>query len=398
MRVYRQRYKTRDGKIKKAARYYVRFRDHVGVWRQVVASTDMAASEAVGRKLERLVALKTAGEPMDSALGKWVDGLSADLYGKLIDWGILNRRASMALLPLEDHVSDWHDSLLNKATTQRQANQVKARVDRIIAGCGFARYSDIDPLAVEGFLASLRGPDGISVRTSNFYMAAAKSFCAWMVANGRVASSPLAHLVALNPKVDVRLERRALTDKEMRTLLQAAENGPQWLGITGPERRFVYELALTTGLRAAELRSLEKRSFDLDNGKPTVTVQAGHSKHRRQDVLPLLVELAKRLRAHLANKLPTAKAIAIPEKTAQMLYADLERAGIDRVDAQGRIADFHSLRVSFITSLVMCGVNPKVAQVLARHSDIKLTMDTYTKIGADDQRVGLESLPSLQFA
>ncbi len=64
----------------------------------------------------------------------------------------------------------------------------------------------------------------------------------------------------------------------------------------------------------------------------------------------------------------------------------------------GRVVDFHSLRVSFVTSLVMGGVNPKVAQVLARHSDIKLTMDIYTKIGADDQRAGLESLPSLKLA
>ncbi len=54
--------------------------------------------------------------------------------------------------------------------------------------------------------------------------------------------------------------------------------------------------------------------------------------------------------------------------------------------------------MSFITSLVMGGVNPKVAQVLARHSDIQLTMDTHTKIGADDQRAGLDSLPSLKLA
>ncbi len=103
----------------------------------------------------------------------------------------------------------------------------------------------------------------------------------------------------------------------------------------GPNGRLIYELALTTGLRANELRTLEKRSFDLDNGKPTVTVKAGHSKHRREDVVPLLVELAGRLRAHLANKLPTARAFTVPSRMAEMLFADLERAGIPKVTSRG---------------------------------------------------------------
>jgi integrase len=40
----------------------------------------------------------------------------------------------------------------------------------------------------------------------------------------------------------------------------------------------------------------------------------------------------------------------------------------------GRFADFHSCRHLFITSLERAGVRPKVAQTLARHSDIWLTL------------------------
>jgi hypothetical protein len=36
----------------------------------------------------------------------------------------------------------------------------------------------------------------------------------------------------------------------------------------------LYRLALTTGLRASELASLTKRSFDLDSTPPTVAVEA----------------------------------------------------------------------------------------------------------------------------
>ena len=45
--------------------------------------------------------------------------------------------------------------------------------------------------------------------------------------------------------------------------------------------------------------------------------------------MPLLVELAGRLRAHLADKLPTARAFTLQSRMADMLYADLERAGFE---------------------------------------------------------------------
>jgi len=49
-------------------------------------------------------------------------------------------------------------------------------------------------------------------------------------------------------------------------------------------------------------------------------------------------------------------------------------------DSRGLFADFHSLRHTFITNLVRADVSPKIAQALARHSDIRLTMNRYTHI------------------
>ena len=45
---------------------------------------------------------------------------------------------------------------------------------------------------------------------------------------------------------------------------------------------------------------------------------------------------------------------------------------------QAHVADFHALRHTFITNLAESGVHPKLAQELARHSTITLTMDKYT--------------------
>jgi integrase len=73
------------------------------------------------------------------------------------------------------------------------------------------------------------------------------------------------------------------------------------------------------------------------------------------------------------------------------------RARADRLnyaDAGGRFFDFHSLRHQFISDLARAGVHPKVAQELARHSDIRLIMNTYTHLGLADAVGALERLPA----
>ncbi len=77
-----------------------------------------------------------------------------------------------------------------------------------------------------------------------------------------------------------------------------------------------------------------------------------------------------------------------------MLHNDLEASGIPYVTADG-IADFHRLRHTFISNLAACGIHPKLAQQLARHSTIALTMDRYTHLGLIDMTTALESLPNI---
>jgi hypothetical protein len=71
------------------------------------------------------------------------------------------------------------------------------------------------------------------------------------------------------------------------------------------------------------------------------------------------------------------------------------RVDLAYVDANGRVFDFHALRHQFISNLAAAGVHPKVAQTLARHSTITLTMDRYTHLGLMDQTTALDKLPDL---
>jgi len=94
-----------------------------------------------------------------------------------------------------------------------------------------------------------------------------------------------------------------------------------------------------------------------------VTVAAVYSKRRRQDTLPLRPGLASELKTHLANKPPAASAFNVPYKeTLSNAYkSDIKAAEIAYRDDEDLVADFHSLRHTFITNLARSGVHPKAA-------------------------------------
>ena len=152
---------------------------------------------------------------------------------------------------------------------------------------------------------------GISQRRFNaFVVVALRSFFAWSIKEGRTYENPAAHVPKLNERTDRRHERRALEAAEVRSLLTAAENGGELGGMSGTERALVYRTAVETGLRLNELATLTRGCVDLDAG--TITVRAGYSKHRREDVQPIRMELVEALRAHVATKAPATRLFNIP--------------------------------------------------------------------------------------
>ncbi len=69
---------------------------------------------------------------------------------------------------------------------------------------------------------------------------------------------------------------------------------------------------------------------------------------------------------------------------------DLEAAGIALKDDEDRRVDFHALRHTFITSLALHGVHPRIAQALARHAKLETTMETYTHLRVVDLEGAVE--------
>ena len=241
----------------------------------------------------------------------------------------------------------------------------------------------------------------------------------WQVSNGTgtSAESPFRHIPKVNAEVDVRHRRRPLSAEEFTRLIEAARAGGAFRGLAGPDRAVLYTVAGMTGLRAKELASLSPRSFALDADPPVVVVEAAYSKHRRRDEVPLHPELVGELRAWLADK-PPGESLwsgnwAKHTSAVDLIKRDLEVARAAWIaeaqtpkekerreesdfltyrDRDGRVADFHSLRHTFVTNLVNAGVAPKDAKELARHSTITLTMDRYTHVGIRDTAAAVAKL------
>ena len=398
MNLKRRHYRDKQtGKKKFVRRWTVRFEDHFGRWISVPAFVNRKASVEFGRKLERLAAMRAAGEQPDLGTNKWLEMLSNKLVERLVKFDLLPPKCLANGRTLEEHLIGWHKSVLAKGATRKHAGMSLSRVRKIVVACGFRRYSEINSERVQEFLADLRQVHGVSVQTSNFYLTHIKSFCQWMCREGRASSNPLKHLTGMNVAVDRRHDRRALTTDEARKLLHAAACGPQRQGTPGPQRALIYRIALETGLRLNELRSLRKVDFDLKVKSPSVTVRAAYAKNHRADTLPLRKDTAELIRDHLATKMPTAQAFSIRQwiRAGDMIRADLQEAGIPYRDASDRVVDFHALRHTFVTNMANAGVHPRLAQKLARHSTITLTMDRYTHTVQEQEMVAISKLPDL---
>lgn len=319
----------------------------------------------------------------------------------------------------EAHLRQFAEHLASLGRSAKHVEGTRSRLHQLFVGCRFERLADLQGSAVAAWLASRRR-DGLSTKTSNYYLTAAKMFGNWLVRDQRLPHNPLAYLAAVSAHADARRERRAFEADELARTVEAARAAGPIRGLSGADRAMLYIVAANTGLRAGELASLTAASFDVQADPPTVAVEAAYSKRRRRDVLPLRRDLADALRpwltargpgrlwpgswsnvaaAILRRDLATARAAWI-EQAANASERAAREAGdfLADFDASGRALDFHALRHTFVTNLARAGVHPKTAQALARHSTITLTMDRYTHTVLGEQVDALASLPKLPSA
>ena len=404
MRIFRSSYKARGSEETiLTRRWYIELRDHRNIIRRLKAYNDKSQSEALGRTVLKLVENRTSGDGLTPELSRALERLTDSTKKTLAEWGLIEQSKLTGSKTLAEHIGDWQADLLARGNTKQHAELSAHRVESLAKACGFRFYSDISAAKVQQELAGRRKDTadakgklirGLSIQSTNSYLSCIKSFCRWMTHERRATSSPVEYLDGQNVATDKRHSRRMLNQSDFAKLLTAAQAGPERHGMTGGERALIYELAATTGLRASELASLTAGSFCLGES-PSVTIAAKSAKNRTAASLPLRADMAVKLAAFMAKKLPAAVVFARLDKfnAARIIRIDLKAAKIPYSDESGNVFDFHALRHQFISNLAAAGVHPRTAQELARHSDIKLTMNRYTHVLRGELDKAVDLLP-----
>jgi integrase len=267
--------------------------------------------------------------------------------------------------PLSKHQDDFVADLVALGRTKKYSKLVMARFTRLAAECKWRMPGDI---TTNSFVSWRAQQTKLSPKTLNEYLNAANALLNWMVKQGRVSENPLRGMA----HADVRghtMHRRAYTGEELDRLLAVAE----------PDIRLLYLAAALTGLRAGELKQVIWGDIHLDCERPHICVRASTAKNRKDATLPLHPQLvAELLKCRKPTTKPESRAFSQHPHPDRQIRADLEKAGIPRIDSTGRKLDFHALRYTFATRLAACGVSQRLAQELMRHSDPRLTANIYT--------------------
>lgn len=202
-----------------------------------------------------------------------------------------------------------------------------------------------------------------------------------------------------------RHEMQTLSPEQARAFLQAVE---------GDRYEALFALALTTGLRQGELLALRWQDVDPDAGTLQVrgtlqrtpnglaTAEPKTASSRRQVVLTAqavgavrchrVAQAEERLRLGAAwedTGLVFVNEIGRPVEASNLVNRHflpaLRRAGLPRIR-------FHDLRHTAATLLVARGVHPKIVSETLGHSQVAITLDTYSHVTPTMQRAAAEAM------
>ena len=165
-----------------------------------------------------------------------------------------------------------------------------------------------------------------------------------------------------------------------------------------PDRRLMFELLAATGVRRSELIAFQVRDLNLSGAEPSVKIRrrirrrrgmglvvgALKSRYAKRE-LPIPIEMADRLKAHVAGRSPKDWVFASvtgapldPDNLADRVLAPAcEKAGVEW-------AGFHTFRHTVASRLFAAGRNIKQVQRWLGHHSPSFTLDTYVHLLDDD--------------
>ncbi len=264
-----------------------------------------------------------------------------------------------------------------KATGRMAQNSITAYTGDVAAFIDFLEKepdppTKMDDMAIRRFLIMLRR-SGLKSSSLARKLESLKSFFDFMVSSGKMKTNPAREIEPIKTQP---YRAQYLSEEEARYLIQSTEQDDD--PFVRLRNRAMLELFYGSGLRLAELTSLDLRNIDWRNG--LISVIGKGSKFRQ---VPLGTYAGKALSEYLTErerlaakrrKSPT-EALFLncrgerlsPRGTARIIKEHLskcsEKTGLST----------HSLRHSFATHLLTAGANLRAVQQMLGHSSLKTT-------------------------
>ena len=293
-------------------------------------------------------------------------------------------------LKLREYLSRWlEDSVKDtvRNTTYERYEQISRT--HIIPMLGDVKLKGLSPTHVRGLYKEKL--QTLSPRTVQYIHVTLHKALKQAVNDGLI---PRNATEAVKPPQVRREEIRPLTPEQVKQLLDAAR---------GDRLEALYTLAVHTGLRQGELLGLKWEDVDLESGslhvKRTLTTAKGgprlaapKTKGSRRRV-SLTRGAVDALRAHLARQLEEIDRASSLWQENGLVFASEMGTPLDRRDLTSRQfkpllkranlpqkTRFHDLRHTCATLLLTKNVNPKVVSEMLGHSNIAITLDTYSHV------------------
>ena len=369
--------------------------------------------QANGTKKQRMVSTGTSDKATAKQIAKKYEAEAAVRQHRLID-PLEDSIRRQSLRHVNEHLADFRNKLKAAGRGNDHTKRTENYINEFFEHAAIRSIADIRADHATAWAASLRDT-GMAARTIQARLTAIKSLTKWLANGDKLMRDPLTSVSKPNAREDRRRERRMLVPTEWPWLSRAAMAGEFRFEMTGVERCLLYRLAIQTGLRSSEIRSMGRGHFNLDDKNPFVRVASSSTKNAKSAFQHIDRSLADALRNHLSKKTPHAPAFSLPTEfeMADMLRADLadarqawlheansdpdERAKREQSDfllpinESGEALDFHALRHTCGAWLAQRGVQPKVIQSVMRHSTITLTLDTYGHLIAGAEAAAIAS-------
>jgi len=274
------------------------------------------------------------------------------------------------------------DGFLRHLSLEKNASPhtVKAYGDDLHQFLAYARAElrqdpvpgDVDHLLIRSFLAHLHAR-GLKKASSARKLAGLRTFFRWLCREGVLARNPARAL--LSPRTERRIPTH-LEENEVAALLDLPGEG-----IVAVRGRALLELLYATGLRCAELVSLDLAEVDFDARMVRVV-----GKGRKERVVPFGGRARSAVKAWLpvrADLSPDSDALFVNQRGGRLTDRSVRALVSHRVRqvAITRKVSPHTLRHSFATHLLERGADLRTIQELLGHTSLSTTQ-RYTHVNA----------------